>query len=176
VICPQSFLSAFKAHEPLQKTTLLSLGTETEMDLTLQCEVGHTSLKHDEWDSLQIGDFLLLDRCTFDPAEGMGSLTASLGGTSLFMARFKPEGLKVLDYAFYQEEVQETTDLKLTAEVGRLKIPLRQLLELRSGSMLELPMRPEHGIDLMLGGKRVAKAELIKLGQASGLRILDIER
>jgi hypothetical protein len=43
LICPQSFLSAFKAHQPLQKTTLLSLGHETEMDLTLHCEVGHTT-------------------------------------------------------------------------------------------------------------------------------------
>jgi flagellar motor switch protein FliN/FliY len=37
-------------------------------------------------------------------------------------------------------------------------------------------MRPEQGVDITLGGKRVAKAELLKLGEASGLRILDIER
>jgi len=176
VVCPQSFLSAFKAHQPLQQTTLLSVGHETEMDLTLRCEVGHTNLSQDEWESLQIGDFLTLDRCSFDPVEGMGSLTAHLGDTPLFIARFKPEGLKVLDYAFYQEETGENSGLLLTAEVGSLKISLRKLLELKSGSMLDLPLRPENGIDVTLGGKRVAKAELIKLGQIAGLRILDIER
>jgi hypothetical protein len=123
-----------------------------------------------------VGDFLTLDRCSYDPTEGMGSLTALLGDTPLFMARVKPEGLKVLDYAFYQEETEPSTNLLLTAEIGKLKISLRQLLEMKSGSMLDLPMRPEHGIDITLGGKRVAKAELIKLGQATGLRILDIER
>jgi type III secretion system YscQ/HrcQ family protein len=183
LVCPQSFLSAFKAHQPLQKNTLLSIGEREMIDLTLRCEIGHTLLRTDEWDALQVGDFVMLDRCSFDPgkesSEGKGSLTASLGETPLFMARFKPEGLKVLDYALYQEltdTVPETTHILLTAEVGRLQISLGQLLELKSGSMLDLPMRPEQSIDLTLGGRRVAKAELIKLGETSGLRILDIER
>ena len=71
---------------------------------------------------------------------------------------------------------KETSDLLLTAEVGRLNISLNQLLQLKAGSLLELPMRPEQGVDIILGGKRVAKAELLKLGEATGLRILDLER
>ncbi len=178
LVCPQSFLSAFKAHQPMQKTTLLSLGETASLDLTLRCEVGTTSLKQEEWDGLQVGDFLMLDRCSFDAGDGKGSLTVSLGDTPLFMARFKPEGLKVLDYAFYSETSPEepSSDLQLTAEIGRLNISLNQLLGLKTGSLIDLPMRPEDGIDLTLGGKRIAKAELIKLGETSGLRILDIER
>ncbi len=185
LVCPQSFLTAFKAHQPFQQTTLLSLGQRGDIHLTLRCEVGHTSIHLDEWTSLQVGDFLMLDRCSYDAAEGKGSFTFSLGETPLFIARFKPEGLKVLDYAFYQEttevpqEEEASTpgnDLFLTAEVGRLNIALHQLLELTTGSHLELSMKPEQGIDLTLGGKRVAQAELIKLGEISGLRILDIER
>ncbi|MGH2639941.1 MAG: FliM/FliN family flagellar motor switch protein, partial [Rhabdochlamydiaceae bacterium] len=179
LVCPETFLNAFKAHQSLQKMTLLSLGETVAIDLILKCEVGYTSLKAEEWDAIQIGDFLTLDRCSFDPGERKGSLTASLGETALFMARFKPEGLKVLDYALYQEAADvpsETSDLLLTAEVGRLHISLNQLLQLKAGSLLDLPMRPEQGIDITLGEKPVAKAELLKLGEASGLRILDIER
>ncbi len=181
LVCPQSFLSAFKAHQPLQKMTLLSLGDTATLDLTLRCEVGHTTLKSDEWDSIQVGDFLMLDRCSFDAADGKGSLTVSLGDTPLFMARFKPDGLKVLDYAFYQEasetpSEEPTTDLLLTAEIGRLNISLNRLLALQTGSHLDLPMRPEQGVDITLQGKKIAQAELIKLGETSGLRILDIER
>ncbi len=179
LVCPQSFLSAFKAHQPFQKTTLLSIAKTTPLDLTLRCEVGHTALSSAEWETVQVGDFLMLDRSSFDPAEGKGSFTAFLGDTALFMARFKPEGLKVLDYALYQEETatpEESTDLLLTAEAGRLNISLQQLLELKSGSHLELPIRPEQGVDITLSGKRIAKAELIKLGEATGLRLLDIER
>jgi type III secretion system YscQ/HrcQ family protein len=180
LVCPQSFLSAFKAHQPLQKMTLLSLG-DAAIDLTLRCEIGHTALKSEEWDAIQVGDFLMLDRCSFDAADGKGSLTVSLGETPLFMARFKPDGLKVMDYAFYQEASElpaeePTTDLLLTAEMGRLNISLNQLLRLQTGSHLDLPMRPEQGVDITLGGKKIAQAELIKLGETSGLRILDIER
>lgn len=183
LICPQSFLSAFKALEPLQKLSLLSLSDAVEIDVPLRCEVGHTTVQADEWDTIQVGDFLMLDRCSFNPGketgDGKGSFTASLGNTPLFMARFKADGLKVLDYALYQEDVEtpaESSDLLLTAEMGRLNIPLRQLVQLQSGSMLILPLRPEHGIDITLGGKRVARGELLKLGEASGVRILDIER
>jgi type III secretion system YscQ/HrcQ family protein len=184
LVCPQSFLSAFKAHEPFQKTTILSLAEKVEFDLRLKCAIGYSLLKSDEWDSLQVGDFLTLDRCSYDPVEGKGSLTVSLGTTTLFMARFKPEGLKVLDHAFYEEALDEpkkeeettTTDLLLTAEIGQLNISLSQLLQLKSGSILDLPIRPEQGIDITTSGRRVAKAELLKLGEAIGLRILDIER
>lgn len=190
LICPQTFLSAFKAHQPLQKTTLLSLSSSSPIDVMLRCEVGHTSITSEEWESLQVGDFLILDRCSFDPSEGKGSLTISLGETPLFMARLKPEGLKVLDYAFYHEtssdaEQEQSLDVEssainnsfnLVAEVGRLNISLHQLLELQAGSLIEIPMRPEQGVDLMRSGQRVAKAELIKLGETAGLRILDIER
>lgn len=181
LVCPQSFLSAFKTLQPFQQKTLLSLGETANVDLTLRCEIGHTSLSTEEWESLQIGDFLMLDRCSFDPGqdsgEGKGSLKACLGETPLFMARFKPEGLKVLDYAFYEEAPHtETSHLQLQAEVGRLHISLSKLLQLQSGSLLDLPIRPEQGIDITLGGRRVAVAELIKLGETPGLRILDIER
>jgi flagellar motor switch protein FliN/FliY len=176
LVCPQSFISAFKAHQPLQKTTILSLAHEP-IEISLRCEIGHTTLKSEEWEGVQVGDFVVLDRCSFDPQEGKGSMTVCLGDVPLLMARFKPEGMKVLDYAFYQEEeTAPSQDLLLTAEVGRIQISLQKLLELKSGSMLDLPMRPEHGIDITLGGKRIAKAELLKLGEISGLRILDIER
>ncbi len=173
VVCPQSFLTAFKAHQPFQKTTLLSFGETSPMELSLRCEVGHTSLNREEWEALQVGDFLILDRCSFDPTEEKGSLTISLEKVPLLMARFKPEGLKVLDFALYGEEapaeMQDT--LQLTAEIGMLKMTLHQLLQLKAGSLLELSMRPEQGVRLMLESTSVAKGELLKLGEVCGISI-----
>lgn len=207
LLCPQTFLDHFKLHQPFQKRTLFSLGKTSPLELSLRCEVGHTSLDPQEWDSLCVGDFLMLDRCSFDPTEEKGSLTVCLGNTPLFIARLKSDGLKVLDFALYQEtpaleEDQETSFVEdeeeedsqetavdqeekieepprppyeITAEVGHLQISLNDLLELKSGSMLQLPSRPEEGVAVTLGGKRVASAELLKLGQISGLRILKLE-
>ena len=187
LICPHSFLSAFKAHQPMQKGTLLSSELIQDIEVTLRCEVGYTALTQDEWAKLQIGDFVQLDRCSFDPMEEKGSVTLMLGDTPLLMARMKPEGMKILDFAYYQEETEPTdeevteeqplpAELLLTAEIGRLKLPLNKLIHLEPGMMIDLVMRPEQGIDITLATQKVGEGELLKLGETVGLRILDIKR
>ena len=64
--------------------------------------------------------------------------------------------------------------LTLTVEVTRLKINLEKLLQLKPGNLIELPVRPEQGVDLILNGKKVAKGELVKLGETLGVKILQI--
>jgi len=51
---------------------------------------------------------------------------------------------------------------------------VKKMLELQPGNLLELDIHPENGVDLVVNGKRIAKGELIKLGEALGVRILDI--
>lgn len=68
----------------------------------------------------------------------------------------------------------EEIPLTLTAEIGRLDISLAKLLELQPGATLDLKTRPEDGVSITINGKRVAKAELIKIGEALGLKILQI--
>jgi flagellar motor switch protein FliN/FliY len=139
-----------------------------------------------------------LDRCTYDPSEQKGSTTLMLGATPLIIARMKPEGMKVLDFAFYQEEGQSeerltleeevprgedlpsetssSSDVTLTAEIGHVSMPLHKLLHLEPGMMIDLVMPPEQGVDITISGKKVAAAELLKLGETLGLRILDVVR
>jgi flagellar motor switch protein FliN/FliY len=181
LICPQSFLTAFKAFQPMQKGTLLSSETTQNIELSLHCEVGHTSISQEEWDAIQVGDFVILDRCSYDPLEQKGSTTLMLGTSPLLIARMKPEGMKVLDFAFYKEEEpapEETpsSDLALTAEIGRVSIPLNKLLHLEPGMMIDLTMHPEQGVTITISGKKVADAQLLKLGETMGLRILNIVR
>jgi len=64
--------------------------------------------------------------------------------------------------------------LMLHVEVARLNISLEKLLQLTPGNVLELPVRPEQGVDLLIGGKKVARAELVKLGEMLGVKILQI--
>ena len=64
--------------------------------------------------------------------------------------------------------------LTLTVEVARMRINLEKLMQLSPGNILELPVRPEHGVDVVIGGKKVAKAELVKLGEMLGIKILQL--
>lgn len=64
--------------------------------------------------------------------------------------------------------------LTITVEVARIQMPLLKLMELQPGNLLDLNVHPENGVDLIVNGKRFAKAELLLIGEVLGVRILDI--
>lgn len=68
----------------------------------------------------------------------------------------------------------EEIPLSIVVEIGRLQMSVKKILELQPGNLLELDVHPENGVDLVVNGKRVAKGELVRLGEALGVRILDI--
>ena len=74
------------------------------------------------------------------------------------------------------EKVISTQEIPLTlvVEVDRIRMPLDKLLQLSPGNILELTVRPEQGVHVTVGGKRVARAELVKIGDMLGIKILQL--
>lgn len=68
----------------------------------------------------------------------------------------------------------EEIPLSVVVEVGRLQMSVKKLMELQPGNMLELDIHPESGVDLVVNGKRIAKGELLRIGEALGVRILEL--
>jgi flagellar motor switch protein FliN/FliY len=64
--------------------------------------------------------------------------------------------------------------LTFTVELGRFEMPLDKLLKVEPGNIIDLALKPEEGVYLTLQGKRVAKAELVKIGEAIGVKILKV--
>lgn len=64
--------------------------------------------------------------------------------------------------------------ITLVVEVSRIRMSLDELLRLSPGNTLDLSMRPEQGVCLTIDGKRIAKGELIKMGDLLGVRILQL--
>lgn len=62
----------------------------------------------------------------------------------------------------------------LTVELGQIKMTMDQLLRLEPGNLLELDIHPKNGVDLTINGKLVGKGELLKIGEALGVRILEL--
>lgn len=104
VLCGTAFLEAFRAHFTARKPSLRSLFAEKNLPLTLQLEVGQTTVSQKDFQTLVVGDLLVLDRCSYDPLTHRGSATIALEGTPLFRARLKMGNVKLVDYAFYHEE------------------------------------------------------------------------
>lgn len=64
--------------------------------------------------------------------------------------------------------------LPVVIEVGRIQMSVKKLLELQPGNMLELDIHPEAGVDMVVNGKRIARGELLRIGDAFGLRITEL--
>lgn len=64
--------------------------------------------------------------------------------------------------------------LNVVIEVGRIQMSVKKLLELQPGNMLDLDIHPESGVDMVINGKRIARGELLKIGDSLGIRILEL--
>lgn len=74
------------------------------------------------------------------------------------------------------EEMISSQEIPLTVavEVTRLKMNLDKLLQMSIGNLIELPVRPEQGVHLVVNGKRIAQGELVKIGDVLGVKILQM--
>jgi len=82
----------------------------------------------------------------------------------------KSEGNGTLEKMISDKEIPIT----LTVEIARLQITVEKLLQLQPGNLLNLAVHPNEGVYLTVQGKRVAKGELVHLGEALGVKILNI--
>ena len=219
---PKEAHQAFKTHFRTEAPASFGDPSIQSIPLPLQLEAGSTVLSLQEWEQAQVGDLLLLDRCTFDPKDNRGTAQLSINGTPLFEVRIKDGEIKLLEHAQHLEEYpmiddktpddddeeleltpslskeeededapplwsseeESTTEgemlatkaipLTLVVEVGRLTMPLAKLTQLKPGNILDLALNPQLGVYLTIGSKRVAKGELVKIGEGVGVKILKV--
>lgn len=65
-------------------------------------------------------------------------------------------------------------DMTLTAELGRARLPLRQVLELAPGTVLELDRTAGAPADVMINGRLIARGEVVVVDEEYGVRITEI--
>lgn len=68
----------------------------------------------------------------------------------------------------------EDIELPVIIELGRIQIAIKKLMELQPGNMLDLNIHPEAGVDLIVNGKRIARGELLRIGETLGVRIQEL--
>ncbi len=64
--------------------------------------------------------------------------------------------------------------LNLTVELGRAELPIKEVLELTRGSVIELNRVAGESVDLFVNGKMIAKGEVVVIEDNFGLRITSI--
>ena len=64
--------------------------------------------------------------------------------------------------------------LKVTAELGKTNILIKDLLQLSQGSVLELDKLAGEALEIVVNGKLVAKGEVVVINEKFGIRLTDI--
>ena|SRR5579871_6002062 len=62
----------------------------------------------------------------------------------------------------------------LSMEVGRTKIPIRNLLQLNQGSVVELDRAAGEPLDVFVNGTLVAHGEVVVVNEKFGIRLTDV--
>jgi flagellar motor switch protein FliN/FliY len=89
-----------------------------------------------------------------------GDLNADISGLS-------PEAAKNLDLVM-------DIPIQLTVELGRTKMPIRNLLQLAQGSVVELNELAGEPLDVFVNGCLVAQGEVVVVNEKFGIRLTDI--
>ena len=66
--------------------------------------------------------------------------------------------------------------LNVTAELGRCSLRVRDLLNLGTGSLVELDRSASGPIDLLVNDTPIARGEVVALGERFGVRITEVLR
>jgi flagellar motor switch protein FliN len=64
--------------------------------------------------------------------------------------------------------------LKVTVELGRTSVLIKDLLQLGQGSVLELNKLAGEPLEILVNGKLVAKGEVVVVNEKFGIRLTDI--
>jgi flagellar motor switch protein FliN/FliY len=62
----------------------------------------------------------------------------------------------------------------LTVELGRTRIPIKQILQLAQGSVVELETLAGEPMDVLVNGYLIAQGEVVVVNDKFGIRLTDI--
>lgn len=64
--------------------------------------------------------------------------------------------------------------VNLSVEIGRTRLPIKELLALNQGSIVSLDRGSNEPMDLMVNGTLIARGEVVESAGKFGLRLIDV--
>lgn len=184
VLAPESIRLAAPPAQPEARYARRGRLDDARVDLCI--EVGRTALTRAELTSLEPGDVVLLDRVRVRDARG-GPVTLRLGRGG-FPARLDGEALRIEGPYRLGAKTMDDENTKhagadallgelpveAVCELGRVTMTGRELLELRPGAVIPVG-RPLAGpVDVTVGGRVVARGELVDVEGEIGVRVTQL--
>jgi type III secretion protein Q len=162
-----------------------------DAQVALRLEVGRTAVARSDLAGLAAGDVILFERFGVRDARG-GPVTLRLGRGG-FAARLDGDALTILNHfrlnlgassmesdpsqkadAASADQLLRELPVEVVCELGRVTMSGRELIELRPGAVIPAG-RPLSGpVDLTVGGRVVARGELVDVEGEIGVRITQL--
>ncbi|MBS3904030.1 MAG: type III secretion system cytoplasmic ring protein SctQ [Simkania sp.] len=241
LLVSSEMLSSFRQFFRIEGRPSLDKALASSIDVSLSVVIGKSRLNRGTWKGLHVGDFLILDRCSYDPKTRQGQAHLLLEGKSIATCTIDKTTLQVFNEHFHEEKLMTIEDdypeedfssyelppeddesfseenyeedfieddssaeatetnlesppiekeplqapvetpsltqeipITLSVEVTRLRMGLDKVLALQPGNIIDLSVSAEQGVTLMTGGKAIARGELIQIGDALGVKILEL--
>ena len=91
---------------------------------------------------------------------------------------FEPQPLPASDSQFLVNagalELLSDVEMEVTVELGRTSMPIRELLSLQPGMVVEIDRAAGAPIDVLVNGRRIASGEVVVIDEEFGVRITEI--
>ena len=130
----------------------------------------------DEWAAAMAEDPTAEEAGKVDSDDGWGDAMAE-EADSVQQAKLDPltdEGKPRSDDISPELDVILDIPVSISMEVGRTEIPIRNLLQLNQGSVVELDRLAGEPLDVLVNGTLIAHGEVVMVNDKFGIRLTDV--
>ena len=177
---PASFKPKKVAKADIKDMIDISKLANTGIKVPINLNVGSTRLSFNEIKSLEHDDLIVFedsDISKFGWHLGEISLVLPEEDHPIFLKEIdniEELAQEMIKTKHNDDDPLSSLPLELSAEFQKVLIPLKQVLELKSGGVLPLGSVLDSELTLTAQGKPVAKGELVIIGNQFGMRITDL--
>lgn len=117
-----------------------------------------------------LGDEIEAELAATAPADDPGGPTAEPLPYSQLSTTAAPSGAR----SVRDLDLIADVDVEVAVEFGRVDIPIRQILQIRRGSLVELHRRPEAQVTVLANGKPIAFGDIVVVDGQVGVHIVEL--
>ena len=109
-----------------------------------------------------------------------GLMPASGGGAGMFASMDAPDPFSAMPGAGMDgpagSDINMVLDIpvQLSVELGRTKVPIKHILQLGQGSVVELDALAGEPMDVLVNGYLIAQGEVVVVNDKFGIRLTDV--
>ena len=115
------------------------------------------------------------DEESFDIDESLFDEKHDPDGISVSSVNFEEPKSSVGDNQAYDKNLFKNIKVDVSVELGRTRISLKKLYELKSGSIIEMARLVGEPLDLVINDQVIARGEVVAVNSNYGIRITHIE-